>query len=183
MHTASPELRRRKSRGLAAGALARGAVQGEVWAAVADQHRRLGTTSPTDAHAAIYEQRGRDLAELGKAFPLEAGQAGAVVALGPGELCLDYVSRPEAFARLYEKLLPGYLLDTIDRPLRDGAGREQIEAFLGAVASAPVTSRPSASLGEDRRFEGAGVIGSGLALADELIQLSAFTAAGDRRGS
>jgi len=182
-HAASPELRRRKSRGLAADPLARGAVQGEVWAVVAAQHSRLGTASPTDAYSAIYEQRGADLAELSRAFPLEPGQAGAVVALGPDELCLDYVSRPEAFARLYGKLLRGYLLDAIDRPLRDEAGRTRIEVFLDAVAAAPVTSRPSEALGDDRRFEGAGVLGSGLALGDELIQLNAFTAAGGKPGS
>jgi hypothetical protein len=175
-HAAAPDLRRRKSRGLAADPLARGAVQREVWAAVDAQHDRLRTESPTDAQAASYEQRGTDLAELGEAFPLEAGQAGAIVAIGRDGLCLDYVSRPEAFARLYEKLLRGYLLDAIDRPLRDEAGRTRIDVFLDAVASARVSSRPSEGLGEDRRLDGAGVFGCGLSLADELIQLSAFSA-------
>jgi hypothetical protein len=38
-----------------------------------------------------------------------------------------------------------------------------------------VISRPSEGLGEDRRLEGAGFLGSGLALADEVLQLSAFS--------
>lgn len=175
-HAAAPELRRRKSRGLAADPQARGTVQAEVWAAVDAQHARLETASPTAAQAASYEQRGADLAKLGEAFPLEPGQAGAVVAIGPDELCLDYVSRPEAFARLYGKLLRGYLLDAIGRPLEDEPGRVRIEVFLDAIDSAHVTARPSEGLGEDRRLEGAGVVGSGLALGDELIQLSAFSA-------
>lgn len=174
-HTASPELRRRKSHGLANAPLARGAVQGEVWAAVAAQHARLGTDSPTGAQSAIYDQRRADLAALRGAFPLEPGQAGAVYALGCDELCLDYVSRPKAFARLYPKLLDGYLLDAIDRPALDAADRARIEIFLEAVGAAQVTTRPSEALGADHRLAGEGVVGSALVLDDELIQLSAFS--------
>jgi len=58
-----------------------------------------------------------------------------LLALGE-DLCLDYVSQPEAFSRLYPKLRAGYLLD-------------------------------------------ARIVGSGLELDDELLQLCAFT--GDER--
>ena len=39
--------------------------------------------------------------------------------------------------------------------------------------------QPSAVRGEDVRLRGVGVVGSGLALGEELVQLSAFTS--DRR--
>jgi hypothetical protein len=43
-----------------------------------------------------------------------AGQSGALFALGETRLCLEYLSRPAAFARLYPKLLEGYLLDALE---------------------------------------------------------------------
>ncbi len=101
-----------------------------------------------------------------------------MLALGDS-LCLDYVSRPDAFARLYPRLLRGYLLDALerlDRPRGDG-----IAAFVDAVAEAQTTRRPSAGLGEDVRLEGAAVVGSGLELDGELLQLSAFTSAPESR--
>ncbi len=45
---------------------------------------------------------------------------------------------------------------------------------MAAVARAEQTRRPSAGLGEDVRLRGTGVIGSGLELEGELIQLSAY---------
>jgi len=99
-HAAYPELRRRKAERLAAAPLRLGAAQDEVWSAVAEKSIRLGSYSPTGAQAHIFASRGRELADLRGAFALEQGQSGALVALGPDLLCLDYLSRPEAFARL-----------------------------------------------------------------------------------
>jgi hypothetical protein len=47
------------------------------------------------------------------------------------------------------------------------------------VADAAVTHGPSAGLGDDVRLRGPGVIGSGLELDSERIQLSAFTSSDD----
>ena len=46
---------------------------------------------------------------------------------------------------------------------------------MDEVAGAPVTRGPSAGLGADIRLGGPGLLGSGLELDGELIQLSAFT--------
>jgi hypothetical protein len=50
-----------------------------------------------------------------------------------------------------------------------------IESFLEGVRAALTTRQPSAGLGEDVRLRGERVIGSGLELEGEVIQLSAFT--------
>ena len=79
------------------------------------------------------------------AFPLQPGQSGALwLALGE-RICLDYVSRPEAFARLYPKLLEGYLLDALTElatrcckpgsrrvPRRGGSRRPEPATLRGA---------------------------------------------------
>jgi ARG and Rhodanese-Phosphatase-superfamily-associated Protein domain len=115
----------------------------------------------------------RDLPTLEDAFPAQAWQCGAVLAIGR-DLCLDLVSRPDAFARLWPKLRAGYLLDALER--LDGRPTPGVEigAFVEELAHAETTRRPSAGLGDDLRLRGRPVIGSGLVLESETIQLSAF---------
>jgi hypothetical protein len=113
-HAAYPDLRRRKAEQLSAEPLARGIAQSAVWDEVAAKAGRHGAHSPTGASTDIYRSRARELAELRHAFPLVPGQSGALSALRATGLCLDYLSRPGAFARLYPKLLEGYLLDALE---------------------------------------------------------------------
>lgn len=86
--------------------------------------------------------------KLRGAFPLVPGQCGVVFALGES-LFLDYVSRPEAWTRLYPKLLDGYLLDALGR--LDGKPATGLEDFVGAVAQATSRREPSAGRGDDLR--------------------------------
>jgi hypothetical protein len=169
-HTAYPELRRRKAVQLSAAPLERGLAQHAVWEEVATTAARLGVDSPTGAQADIYRARPTP-DDLRDAFPLVPGQSGALLALGD-KVCLDYVSRPDAFARLYPKLLAGYLLDA---HAHTGDKRANIDAFLERTLAAPRSRRPSAGLGEDVRLADDNVVGSGLHLDGELIQLCAFS--------
>ena len=81
------------------------------------------------------------------------------------DLCLDLVSRPDAFARLWPKLRAGYLLDALERldgkptPARERRGVPR----RGSTARRS-TRQPSVGLGEDVRLRGRAVIGSGLEL-------------------
>jgi hypothetical protein len=169
-HTAYPELRRRKAMQLSAAPLERGVAQAAVWEEVAAKADRLGVHSPTRAQADIYRERPTP-DDMRLAFPLVPGQSGALLALGD-RICLDYVSRPDAFARLYPKLLEGYLLDAAERARGKHA---DLGAFLEGTLTAPCSRRASAGLGEDVRLVADGVVGSGLELDGELVQLCAFS--------
>ena len=181
-HTVSPEIRARKEAALRFEPLARGLAQSEVWDAVAAKAARLGVDSPTGAQADTFTASAQELDSLRLAFPLQAGQAGALLALAGRAVCLDYVSRPDAFARLYPKLLDGYLLDALERLDRPAVLVEPLEGFVSALAGASTVRRPSAGRGEDLRLRGQRVAGCGLELDGELIQLSAFAANDDRAG-
>ncbi len=176
-HMADPELRRRKNERIAAAPLARGDAQHEVWNAISEKAARLGTNSPTSAHADTFAQHARSINDVKTAFPLLPGQSGALVALRPDTPCLDYVSRPDAFARLYPKLLAGYALDALERLDGPAAPGERLQAFLAEVIHAQAERQPSEGLGLDLRLNAPGLLGSGLELDKELIQLSAFTRA------
>jgi hypothetical protein len=171
-HAAYPELRRRKAERLSAAPLERGAAQGEVWQALAEKAGRLGVHSPTGAQADVFSMYEHDLGLMRSAFPLQPGQSGAALVVGE-EVCLDYVSRPEAFARLYPKLLEGYLLDALEKADSPPAG--DLDAFLAAVAEGALSRRPSAGVGDDIRLRGERTVGSGLELDGELLQFCAFS--------
>ncbi len=101
-----------------------------------------------------------------------------LVSAHPDQLCLDWVSRPEAFAQLWPKLRLGYLLDALERLDQPATHTARIAGFIDEATDAPTTRQPSAGLGHDLRLRGPGVIGSGLELDEELLQLSAFTSDG-----
>jgi hypothetical protein len=176
-HAAYPELRRRKAERLSAAPMELGVAQAEVWAEVREKADRLHVDSATGAQADIYRSREDELASLRRAFPLQPGQSGALLTLGE-RACVDYVSRPDAFAHLYPKLREGYLLDALERLDGKPAVSSDAEAFVVSLGAAARSRRPSAGLGEDVRLRGERVVGSGLDLDGELIQLCAFTSDG-----
>lgn len=121
------------------------------------------STATTTATSARWRKRSRR----------SRGQCGTALGLGH-DVCLDLVSRPDAFARLWRKLRAGYLLDALERLDGRPTSAVEVEALIERVDGLLATRQPSAGLGEDVRLRGQGVIGSGLELEGELIQLSAF---------
>jgi hypothetical protein len=178
-HISHSHLRRMKAQALAAQPLARGVAQGHVWDVVQAKQSRLGVRSATSANRDTYAANVEWLHALASGFPLQPGQCGAVLGLGD-DLCADAVSRPEAFALLWPKLRAGYMLDAIERLDRHATSVERISRFVDDVAAAKATRGPSAGLGDDVRLRGDGVIGSGLELDGELLQLSAFSSGHER---
>jgi hypothetical protein len=177
-HVSHANLRRRKAETLAAAPMSLGVAQGEVWNEVAAKASRMDAPSPTGANSDTFRALGAGLGELEPAFPLEPGQCGALFALGDS-LCLDWVSRSDAFVQLWPKLRRGYLLDALEALDRPASSPEGLARFVSAVDAAGAARQPSVGLGEDVRFRGTAVIGSGLELDGELLQLSAFTSGPD----
>ena len=173
-HISHSHLRRRKAETLAAQPLALGLAQGDVWDEVSEKQSRMGVRSETAANRDTFEAHGAQLRALEQAFAVAPGQCGAVLGLGD-DLCLDAVSRPDAFELLWPKLRAGYLLDALERLDGRATSVERISAFVAEVCEARLTRGPSAGLGEDVRLRGEAVVGSGLTLDGETIQLSAFT--------
>ena len=171
-HISHSHLRRRKAEALAARPLVRGIAQGEVWDEVRAKAARMAVDSPTLANADVFRAYELDLTTLESAFPAMPGQSGALVAIG-NTYCMDWVSQPFAFERLWPKLRRGYLLDALE-----AAGPADCEgalAFFEAGLSATATRQRSAGLGSDVRLRGPGLVASGLELDNELLQLCAFS--------
>jgi hypothetical protein len=70
------------------------------------------------------------------------------------------------------------LLDALEPLDGSPAGEEELAGLLARGARALSRRSPSVGLGDDVRLAGDGVIGSGLAVGDELVQLSLYAGNG-----
>ena len=149
------------------------AAQAHVWAEVSAKSARLAADSPTRAAEEMYLQRSASLEEYVQALPRLDGQAGAIVGIAGELVCLDYVSRSEVFAGLYLKLLRGYALSAIERPLDKPLRRRDLGRFLGELELAKRTRRPAVGLGEEGVLT-EDTVGCELRVEGELVALSAY---------
>ena len=174
---AYPELRRSKSRqvreAVRAGVEAR-ADQSTVWSEVSAKAARHGVRSATGAMNDVFENRRGRLHEMTEAVRLHDGQLGALVMIAGLVTVLDLVSRPSVFGDLHGPLVQGYALDAIEAPGQSEPNRGDAEGFLSLALDNPAHRRPSVGIGVHLAFEGNGSEGSGLAVGEELVQLTAF---------
>ena len=175
---AHPESRRRKAIDLEHAPLSAGVAQGTVWDEIGERMQHSAVHSHTGAIADVHDAVRPRVDAIAGSFELVDGQCGAILALG-GDLCLDLVSRPDAWARLWPKIRRGYLLDGLDHLHDAPTPGDRIAAFADAVEAAPRSLRSSPGLGDDVRLHGVDTAGSGLVVDGETIQLSAYT----RRGA
>jgi hypothetical protein len=174
---ADPDLRRLTR----AGARAAGrADQGEVWAAVGYRLARHGVTSAHSAMSDLYDDRRDELGSFARALDHVDGQLGAVAAVAGRPVVLDLVSRAEAFAALLPRLAQGYALDALGAP-EAAPDPEAAGSFLHEALAAPRVPTRTPGMGCSVAIGTPALIGSGLELERELIQLAAFPA-GDPRG-
>ena len=162
-HVSHAQLRRWKAETQAARPMARGVAQSVVWGELHERMVSMSIDSPTGASADLYRSRQNELHALEAAFPVVPGQCGVFFGLGD-EMCIDVVSRPDAFARLWPKLRAGYLLDALGRLDGKPTPFAVVPTFLSRVDRAVAARQRSVGLGEDVRLLGEHVIGTGFEL-------------------
>jgi ARG and Rhodanese-Phosphatase-superfamily-associated Protein domain len=171
---ADPDLRRLKR---ACARSAGRADQGEVWAAVGDRLARHGVASANAALSDVYDRRRDDLGSLARAVRHVDRQLGAVAAVSGDPVVLDLVSRPEAFAALLPRLAQGYALDALGAAEAASDG-DAAASFLREALAAPRVPTRTPGMGCGVAIGTPALIGSGLEVGRELIQLAAFPAGG-----
>jgi hypothetical protein len=156
--------------------------QGRVWDEVSMLHDRHGTHSPTGAQRDAYVHKKRDLDEVLAAFPLTDGQQGLLVLHGERVIGLDFVSVPEKYALLHDRLLRSYVFEALvsDAEVCDDVAVAR--AFLERIADLQAQSFKSPGLGWDLHFEGNGVLGSLLTYRGRPIHAAFFNIGGVSAG-
>jgi hypothetical protein len=128
-----------------------------------------------------YLRRERDMAAYLEAFPLLAGQCGMVVFYNGEAAGADYLSRPEAYRQLHEKLLKSHVIETITEAKQENEKADwQVESqlfLLSLLDTGEVTKHQPAGLGLDLRFEGENNTAAALEYKRTIIHLSAYAKA------
>jgi hypothetical protein len=161
------------------------ADQRELWSQIGERVHLSRAEAPSGAYADYLTTRETDLDGVAAAFHPIPGQVGFVACAGDEVVGLEAIGRPEVFAKAFPGLLRGYLIDAIDHPVarRRSAGTgaaprfDSPEAFLAALARAPVEEGASLGLGSDLRIGDAPVGGCAL-VAGDVVHLTAFPAVG-----
>jgi ARG/rhodanese/phosphatase superfamily protein len=180
---AYPALRRGKNAVARARAAAGGearADQGAVWNEIAAKSERMGAASPSGAMHDVFESRRPMLDDITAAIARQDGQLGALVAVGGACEVMDMVSRPDVWAALHRPLVQGYALAALEAAPTAAPEPAVAAAFLGAAIGTPVTERAGIGCGVNVDVANSLLAGSGLALEDELLQLSVFAGATPR---
>jgi hypothetical protein len=103
------------------------ADQAEVWDEVRHRVVSSQTSSRSIAYDDYHDSRRTDLEEILAAFRALPGQVGFVAAIGDAMHGVEFLGRPDVFARCFERMLRAYAIDAVDagllrseRPVRPG---------------------------------------------------------------
>lgn len=149
-----------------------------IWEDIEEMAKKAKVSSPTGAMKDVFESRNHAMDEYLAAFPIQLAQQGVLVYLDGRPAGMEFLSRPEAYARTHDKLMRSYVLEALiddeAPPLPQGEIQRPKE-FLQRVASCTSDAYPAVGLGTEHRIEGKDVVGSALLHEDIVIHLACFT--------
>ena len=150
--------------------------QGEVWNLIADKMASMRVESASMAMEDIFERNAPRVEEFVEAIRVVEGQAGAVFAINGRVEGLELFGYQDTLGRLLPKLVRGYAIDALEefRAEVSAPDRAEADALLRQAAGAPTAAFPAAGLGEDLRFQEAGLAGGALLVEAAVIHLCAF---------
>jgi len=170
--------------------------QGAVWNRIADMALVAGVSSKTGAMNDVFKAKKSDLDDYLKSFRAVDGQKGLLSFLEGRAVGFDFVSRPEAFGRLFPKLVRSYAMEAMlaaevkgngkagkrgRKGGKEGEGQddkspspEEAKAFLSAAAACDEERHDSVGMGSYYRYAGNAMVGSALAVEDKVVHMAFF---------
>jgi len=191
----SPRLRGAKSRDVATSLESSREFrsdQGTVWTGIHQMAADTRVSSRTGAMKDVFEAKKAELDAYLNAFICLPQQKGLIVFIGGEIVGFDFISRPQAFSGLFQKLVKSYALEALleeqKKEAAKGAGegepaagaeapappKEKARAFIEEAATCEEKRYESVGRGYDYRFSGKEMVGSALAVDDKVIHLAFF---------
>ena len=128
--------------------------QHEVWNEVARQQLSLGVSSPSMAMSDTFETYRDRMAEFKNRLKYVEGATGVAFAIGKKLVALDLFDKPSTCRKIWERLLTGYVLDTLEAANDDEhAEAADVEQLLSAVDVANWEQVDPVGEGEEHRTE------------------------------
>jgi hypothetical protein len=156
------------------------ANQSEVWSEVAELHESVGTHSRSSAMSDAYAQKKEDLTEYVNAFPLLHSQKGMVVLVNGEVQAADYISRPEVYADVHEKLIKSFAIESLaksraaDKAFNTADVHINAGKWLNNLSKIEENSFSPVGLGEDARYDSPEQGAAALMYSDSVVHLSVF---------
>jgi hypothetical protein len=150
--------------------------QSEVWGDIAEKMSSMDVASDTDAIADAYDHFALPMEKYVSAFAIQDTQVGACFAINGSIRGIELFDVSDTCSKLMPKLIRSYALDAIEERQKAPAKSTQIvNAFLQAVAVAPVDNHEALGKGEDLRIHSHTIAGGALAARERVIHLCAFS--------
>lgn len=148
--------------------------QGKVWEDIEDIQSKMGVHSRTGALKDVYSHRRREFRHRSEQFGLVEGQRGIVFFLNGHPLGAEYVSSPEVYRDLHQKLLRSYMCEFLDDEPKEQASptATMVDNFLAVLNDIDETSQPGVGMGMDYRYLDHGHCGSALVEAEECVHFT-----------
>ncbi|MFH1570519.1 MAG: DUF6569 family protein [Gemmatimonadota bacterium] len=151
--------------------------QHQIWERIRDYLKATGTVSGTQDVGAVFGTFAGDVASLARAFPLQAGQTGAICAVGQ-DLFLELYGDPELLEDRYAQVLRSALVEAVAHPSREVPPGDQVRQLPGSLVEASrhsrtVDSRSLRDGGRTQVFCANGIAGSALVSGGRLVHLTA----------
>lgn len=154
--------------------------QGGVWRDIEALHQSHGTSSNTGAMKDAYESRKAQTESYKGHFPCQDGQCGMAVLIKGRVAGIEFLSRPEAYRQLHEKLLGSYIMDIpMAQAGKSGPDSLKVRKILDRIKDGTEERFKSVGLGEDCRYTIRGMVGSAL-LVDNWYLHGAFFRSNNR---
>jgi hypothetical protein len=155
---------------------ARASDQSAIWTDISKKSIRMGSDSPTQAMAAMYERHDSDLEDYVGAFSAVEGQVGALFAINNRVIGVDLFDYALTLQKILPKLVLSYALDAIDssvdRPTTPSV--DSAKELLQALTKAEAKRFPAVGDGEDVRLSATNLAGGALVADERVVHLSAF---------
>jgi hypothetical protein len=149
--------------------------QGGVWEDIATFHRSHGTSSDTGAMKDAYDSRKEHMESYQGSLPYQENQCGMAVMIKGRVAGIEFLSRPEAYHQLHEKLLGSYIMD-IPQAQSGKSGPEpiKVQKIFERIMEGTEERFPSVGMGLDCRYTIRGMVGSALEIDEWYVHAAFF---------
>ena len=151
--------------------------QGKVWEQIDALSESAGVSSNTAAMRDVYVEKEKETQECLQAFMRIEGQVGFVFVVEGIVAGMDFVSRPDAYSDLHNKLVKSYIIDSVHKEDAEPkpVSLDCVLRFVKKIGESAETNYPSVGYGTDVRFESQDVCGSALVHENTCVHAAFFT--------